>query len=900
MNVIFGPGLDGPSHPAVLGDREACHGELCVGPLGLLGLLETHCGTGTTETSEPVRIAEYRTRLEHADDGDRFYSRSFEADPFGVARTLYHWREELLFGGWAGTATSSAPARLQDLAAIEAVDTTLRLDPGPAERLQLLLATLAARRPPIAALGLTEDPQDLPCLWRRLLEALAGWNVPLHRRSAPQGNATGDLGHLQRVLAGTAVPSPAVGDGSLVLLTARSDLEAAEAVASWLTRGHDDTIIVDVTADPLLNDAARSRGLRSTGICAASRFRPALQVLPLALALQWDPVDPNRVLELLTLPVGPVPRSAALTLARAIAGSPGVGGSAWTAALDHIRTRIQQDGDTASAGAAQREIAALEQAVRDWVQPARFRMDDGIPPQVVAATCGRVAQWLAGRLAAVGEDIVLRAALGAAREARRLAEAETQPRLAPTSVRRLLDAATQSGARHPDAIAEAEHVACLKDPAAIFAPVPVVVWWDFTGASDASPPPLPWSAGERAGLAREGIDLTNPADDRLRRTQREWRPLVAATTRVVLVAPDRRRGQVATRHPLWDRIASAFGARTDALEIRVQDWLAHGRANGMGLLPSVHVPRRALPRPKRWWRLPSGAHLSPRDRESFTSLNRFVNHPFLWVLEYKAALRPGFTARLADDNLLLGSLGHRLIAEAASDPSLVGAGVDAIRDVLAARMDAVLETEGSALLLPDRSADRRKLLDRSARGAHILLETARRGGWTILGFEHPLTSAFADGELDGRLDVALEGPDGLRAVIDIKWGSRRYRVQELKENTALQLALYGHLLSRDGTPWPTGAYLVLDPPSLLSVDGDAFPGALHVPTTAGTPADLWTTVESTWRWRRAQLDRGWIEMTAGTRADDDSSPPVGCRLTEVECRFNDYASLTGFPLEEQP
>ncbi len=900
MNVTFGMALDGPSHPEVLGDRDACHGELCVGPLGFLGLLETHCGTGATETSEPVRIAEYRARLEHADDGHRFYSRSFEADPFGVARALYHWREELLLGGWTGTATASAPARLRDLAAVEAVDAEFRLDPGPAERLQLSLAALAARRPPIAALALTDGLEDLPLLWRHLLEVLAGWGITIQRLSAPRGNATGDLGHLQRVLAGTGVPSPALGDGSLVLLTACSDLEAAEAVASWLARGHDDTIIVDSTADPLLNDAGRSCGLRSAGICATSRFRPALQVLPLALALQWDPVDPNRVLELLTLPVGPVPRSAALTLARAIAGSPGVGGDAWTSALEHIRVRIRKDGDTASDEATQREIAALDQGVRDWVQPARFRMDDGIPPQVVAATCGRVAQWLAGRLAAVGEDLVLRAALGAAREARQLAEAERQPRLSPTSVRRLLDAATQSGARHPAAMAEANHVACLKDPAAILAPVPVVVWWDFTAASDVSPPPLPWSAGERAGLAREGIDLPNPADDRLRRTQREWRPLVAATTRVVLVAPERRRGQVATRHPLWDRIASAFGARTDALEIRVQDWLAQGRAKGMGSLPSLHVPRRALPRPKRWWRLPSGAHLSPRDRESFTSLNRFLNHPFLWVLEYKAAVRPGFTARLADDNLLLGSLAHRLIAEAASDRSLVGAGVDAIRDALGARMDTVLAAEGSALLLAGRGADRRKLLDRSARGAHILLETVGRGGWTILGFEHPLTSPFADGELDGRLDVALEGPDGRRAVIDIKWGSRRYRVQELEENTALQLALYGHLLARDGTPWPTGAYLVLDPPSLLSVDGDAFPGALRVPTTAGTPSDLWNTVEPTWRWRRAQLDRGWIEMTAGTRADDDSSPPDGCRLTEVECRFNDYASLTGFPLEEQP
>lgn len=892
MIVTFGSALDGAAHPTLLGPRDACHGELRVGPLGFLTLLETQLGLGGAELGEPVRVGQYRARLEQADDGERFFSRSFRADPFGVARTLYHWRESLLHGGWDGCATPTAPPRLRDLARVEANPGALLLAPGLAERLGLAIAALATRRPQLDEVRLVEPRNTLPRSWRRVFDALTEWNVAIRSLPDSRGEGTGNLGHLQRVLAGTTTPSPPVRDSSLLLLTARSDLEAAEAIASWLVRLDGDAVIADATADPVLNDAMKAIGRPSMGVCESSRLRPALQVLPLALALQWDPVDPNRVLELLTLPASPVARRAALSLAATLVRTPGVGGEAWQAALDGVAKRMREAAGPDDIRTVGREITALQNTVREWLQPDRFRVADGMPSAIVAATCGRVAQWLAGRLATGGDDVVLRAAIGAAREARRLAETETSARLTPAALRRLLEAATQAGSPHPRVAPEAGHVPCAR-PDAILAPVSTVVWWDFTAASDVSPPPLPWSAAERAALAREGIECPDSIAERLQRTRRQLRPVLAATTRLVLVTPQRRRGEAANRHPLWDRIAWAFRNQTGTIELRACDLLNES-------LPSIAVRRRPLPRPKRWWQLEPTVLLPSRERESYTSLNAFLNHPFSWVLQYRARIRPGFTARLADDNLLLGSLAHRLIADVTSDPSLADAEPEALHAAIEGRLDGLLVTEGAVLRLPGRDADRRKLLDRCARAAHLLQETLRLGGWSIIGFEHALDGSFAGGPLEGRLDVALERDDGRRAVIDMKWGSRKYRLADLTKNTALQLALYAHLFARDGEPWPATAFLVLDPPSLLSLDRDAFPNALHV-DGAGSAADLWAAVAPTWRWRRAQLDRGLVEVTAaGTDRDGDSSPPPDCRLTEDECHFNEHASLTGFSPTEHP
>lgn len=888
MRITFGLALDGPSHPEPLGDRRAAHGELRVGPMGLLALLETHSGLGGRDASDPVRIARYRSCLEEADDGHRFYSRSFAADPLGVAWTLYRWREELQLAGWSGRATPSSPVRLRDLAAVEAAASGTPPALSGAERLGRVIKELARRPLPIAAVELVDDAARLPALWRRALGVLGSRGVAVRPSPRPRGEGPGDLGHLQHVLSGESGPAPAQGDGSLVLLAASCDLEAAEAIARWQGLQHGAAVVIDAAGDPLLDQAVRRNGSPCAGVSASSRFRPAFQVLPLALALQWEPVDPNRVLELLTLPVGPVPSRAALSLARSIARSPGVGGAAWRAVLEHVAERMRGDGATA------RDIDALTREVSEWTQPARYRTDDGMPREVVAATCARVARWLVGRIATAGDDEVLWAALGAATEAKRLAEMESQPRLTPPALRRLLDAASQAGARHPRAVAEAAHVPWVSSPAAIVAAVPTVVWWDFTAAGVPPVPASPWSMAERAALAREGVALLDPAIERVLRTEAETTPLRAATTQVVLVAPERRRGEVATAHPLWDRIITAFAGEPDALVVRPRDWLGV-------TLRAVPIPRRPLARPKRWWRLPAGTLPPSQERHSFTSLNAFLNHPFEWTLRYKARIKAGFTARLADDNLLLGSLAHRLIAEVATDASLLGAGLDAIRAAVEARMDAVLAAEGAALLLPGRGPDRRKLLERSSRGAHILLDTIHRGGWRIAGFEHALQGAFEGGDLEGQLDVALERADGMRAVVDIKWGGFKYRRIALRENAALQLALYGHLLAQDGRPWPACAYLVLDPPGLLSPDASAFPGAVHVPGATGSLSDLWATVGPTWRWRRSLLDRGAIEVTAaGTEPDDDSVAPSGCRLTETECAFNDYESLTGFAHEEHP
>ena len=69
-------------------------------------------------------------------------------------------------------------------------------------------------------------------------------------------------------------------------------------------------------------DACLNRlGLPTMGAAAVSRAHPVLQVLPLCLSLCWDPVDPQVLLDFLTLPVNPIPKPVAMPLVEALPSS---------------------------------------------------------------------------------------------------------------------------------------------------------------------------------------------------------------------------------------------------------------------------------------------------------------------------------------------------------------------------------------------------------------------------------------------------------------------------------------------------------------------------------------------------------------------------------------------------
>ena len=107
QRINFGLSLDGQRgwHP-----RNSI-GESVVGPLGMLGILETQLGLLRISPSQSERVMQLRQCLADARNGRRFYERSFDADELGTSATLLGWRDAWFEHGWAGTMPDAVSPR---------------------------------------------------------------------------------------------------------------------------------------------------------------------------------------------------------------------------------------------------------------------------------------------------------------------------------------------------------------------------------------------------------------------------------------------------------------------------------------------------------------------------------------------------------------------------------------------------------------------------------------------------------------------------------------------------------------------------------------------------------------------------------------------------------------------
>lgn len=864
MFVRFGLHRDG-HHPAPL---ETAVGEVTVGPRGLLRLLESDLGIPPADQHAAEEVAVYRSCLDEASDLARFYRESFEVDPVGVARTLLDWRRDWYLRGWDGMFPSDAPPRLADLAAVEK-RAAGRVPGSFGERIRRILALLVERRTQIRGVEALDPLVDLPLLWRRLLQRLGCTERPM-----PSGGAAAaesDLGKLQALLVAKR-REPLRGDGSLLVVRAVSRDVTAQAVAEML-RGEEDRqgLVVIASRDGIVLDNALQRvGLPRAGFQHYSPFRAASQVVKLALALVWEPLDPHRLLQFLIHPLSPLPWKARTRLAQAVAAQPGIGGPEWNKAV----------GDVA-------EHAA---DIRFWTTPERHPVAQGAPVEALRERVGRCARWLAKRLAAAGEDEpvqVYRAAYGQADAlANTLAQRQDAgvARIAKVEVDRMVDEVNRP---LPDETTapDADHVPATEHPGNVTEVVEQVFWWDVAPARmDLTPT---FSPAEHRALACAGVALA-AAQDRIAADTRAWqRTVLNCRRRLVLVVHDDDGG---ARHPLWGRIAGQLKGWKEA---RLDEGLLQGREEALAALaiPAPPLAKKPLPRKRRWWQL--DAPIPRRESESYSSLAKAYYHPHQWVLDYHARLRGSRITGVADGALLYGSLAHRMFekffTENANWHTLSKAYAQRWLD---ATLDGLIATEGAVLLEHGRAVDRQRVTTTLERCLFGLLEHLERAGVAHATSEQAIEKPFDGGVLRGYADLVLEREDGARAVLDAKWGSERYRVTEIEQGRHLQLAVYGFTLQEDGS-WPACGYYIVTTGNVLAPERGFFADAQGA-DNAEDARTVWQRSLATRRWRLEQLRRGAIEVNAGAEPDAASAPPPGGLETRVDAdRFDDFVWLTG-------
>jgi ATP-dependent helicase/nuclease subunit B len=856
--LILGWWLDGAPAPG-LGTWTAT-----VGPAGFLDLLSTWLGIPILRAPAPVRVAGCQAALR---DGPAcaFWSASFAKDPWSTAQAVLALRDALFMAGWDCTAEAGAPPRVADLARVAA-----SLPHGEPDLLGDIVEALNARdNIALPRVSLVEPMALWPFLWRRLLSALARHatidDLPLPREGG--GNDLAALRACMEYGAGAAWR----GDGSLCLLASEAEIEAADVVSAWLGAGGRDVALIKAEGG-LLDPYLRARHLPRLGGDSGA----AGGVLPLALALRWEPFDAAAALEFLSLHGTPLGRIAWF-LSGAIQESPGHGGPTFEAAVrDAVRDllrRLRREGcDRATRKRRAREM------MRDagfWLPAQRHARAEGMPVADVVAVCGRLVAWAQRR-----QDHSAAAAASALAEA---ATAIRQDRLSPTLLGRMLDAVAPAGTEATQA--EAAHWRRAATPGQLVSPAETVVWW-LTDPPATSP--APWRATERAWMAARGMHPDDAVARRGRERAALLRAVAQASARLVLVRPRAAGGEASPAHPLLADLHACFGDRLDGAWTEA-NMLRHGGSWAGRVLREAELQATVPPAPLREWSVQMGAVVA-REVESPSGMEMLLGCSLAWVLRYGARLRPQGPASLPDMDRLTGSFLHRVLQRLFESHGAAPDGAsDRARDIF----DRLLPQEAAPLLQPGQEAARARALALLTQAVSMLTRRVAESGLEVEAVETNLRRVLPGGTmLQGRIDVLLRRPaDGLRMVLDAKWtrSGRRHR-DALAEGASVQLAAYAWLAEALGPP-VTAGYFLLRQSRLHTAADEPIPGA----AVAG--ADLSET------WRRSL--RSYATVLDGARAgrllaagvpdttQDDDDADEDQLVLQPPCGWCDFRPLCG-------
>lgn len=863
--------------------------ELRGGPETLLRWLETQLGLPSVENHRASCVTEYASALDSMTDS--VISKSMANDRWATASELLSRRDELLLSGWDQFEFEGLPDVVREMA--RAAIGRRFVFPSVSERIIRVVDALEDGQQLPDHVCILADGADLwPKRWHAVLSRLNLGDFAEVPPATAEGTA---LRYAQSVVRGGKAPK-IEPDSSLRHVHTLSQTAAVEFVAATLAHNQDQverTVILcedDHLAMQL--DACLMRyGLPTMGASACSPAHPVLQVLPLSLALCWQPVDPQCLLDFLTLPVGPIPRRAASALANALTVEPGLGSSEWQASFEELCSPENDPN------------GKLRERLEEWLFCNRVNQNSSISTKLVRDRCASVSQWATG-LAIVMEAeeepqlLLINALRVAAGQATLLSElAQSQgSELSEPQLSRLIEEALSTGVEAVGSIEAAGGPIRVRSLSEIVDPCYRVIWLGL-GTGDASA--CRWSTDQLEALRILGIEVDDGTKSLTSLRTAEARGLchVENSLLAILLPQDMEKRW----HPIWLAIRTILASealeQTPVLENLIEHDLVSSLAPFTFATESAEVEPPQAIRPV--WSV-DPALLSDRDTVSATELEDRLACPLKWVLRHRANLRPSSIAQLPDDYRLKGSFCHKILEYAFNDGGELPPVEEAVAKV-ERLFDERLELDAAPLAQSDKYRERQSLRRELVHATRVLIGTLASGGYRVKGIEVEVQGEAFGKPLAGSIDCLIEHVDGNEGIIDFKYGGKTYE-RMIADGKAVQLATYAYSRSIATGRFPAVAYLVLSDGLLFTplggpingdgqrtvVDGPGIRTVWEQFQAAITAAEEWLTTNGQIPARPLQRSDDWpagatIVLETNLKPNDVQSV----------CKYCDYQHICG-------
>ncbi len=264
--------------------------------------------------------------------------------------------------------------------------------------------------------------------------------------------------------------------------------------------------------------------------------------------------------------------------------------------------------------------------------------------------------------------------------------------------------------------------------------------------------------------------------------------------------------------------------------------------------------------------------LGKRDVESASSIEKFIQYPFEWVLEYKLKMRAYQGIQLGRESQLKGNIAHKVIENIFSKfmhkpihPSIIS------REEMEKEFNQVVKQEGILFLQAEKRFELGEFKSKFMKSLDSLITILIQNELSIesceyaFGFEDPFYLEEIDSNLNGYIDLVLKNKEGVYVVFDLKWtfSDKKFR-QKIENNEEIQLALYTAAL-KDRSNSITGYYL-LNQNKLITTANLIGNNVVQIPSQFSTENVL-SKIEKSVKYRWEELKSGKLEIGDGVLTD---------------------------------
>ena len=832
MKIIYNPSADAHNFIRTSKDGLAV-GQITVTDDGLLEQLELRMGLTCISLSEMEREASYLQQLGSHNKGS-FYEKSYYTDDWGTARQLLQWRDTLVMAGWNKDVRGISP-KLDCMADLE----DKPLLKGTSDRWVRVLNELDNHLPfhDDDIIEVYCSLEILPPVIQRVLEKL-GDKVKYcyyENDDKTQQKKTVDL---RNCLDKIRVYN--FKDKHLAYLWAACEKNLSPEIVVVNRENKDfDNVLYSMNKPEIQSSVSDANP-------------QIIQLFKLGMSLFERPLNINNLLSYLQLTSHPLPGALRRDLAGHLQSEGGLGDE-WTVVIKEFFNNLEIENDKKKKED-KKDIKKIREDKMVFLNLLTNDYSSGIPVEDVKEYNAALESWARKKMVSgnckeqeVPQLVQLRNFCSAM--AKMLGAFSGKTITSDELMKWVKNIYRPINLSH--SVAQNGSLNVLSNINGLICEVNELIWLDCN-YTDVSHYPYDFLNNEEIeGLAKKNIIIPQESD--MLKADHDDRNIAISKVRekLIVVISEYSCNELLHEHPFVSEIKKLLGDKyagicTDNPPIEVKDDVAKECISYNS---------------KYYYQIESIPDLD-REKESYSAIEKLIQYPFDYLVEYFAGLREYETGILPDMNTAKGKVAHLFIQKLTEDAKYNVGTMQTLFDTeFDVRLDASIEATGAILKLMENKVDLDDFTRQLKKTVPVLIDIVRSNNLTPVACEKEFVHDLKGiGNFGAIIDMLLEDKDGNKVVFDFKWSKAKNYITKMKDGKALQLELYKQVLLASEEQVGKTAYYILPDAQLISYD-DFIGNKDHIKKIdkPANYATLFSWIKNSFEFRKNELSSGKIE-----------------------------------------